>query len=99
MKSRGENRHGHNSCVHTAPECGYEFEAARIEKQRPFSRRGRRRQCGSNSAGARFQLRISEMELFSLSIGKIAERNARAVLRRSGAEHLDQIDKTCLLIR
>src|ERR1700692_1971294 len=91
MKARWKNRDGHDAGVQATPKCGDEFEPTRVEKQGAFSRRGRRRECSRNGAGARFQLFVSEARLFGLAVGQIAESEARAVLRCSCAEQLNQI--------
>ncbi len=91
MKARGKNRDGHDAGVQATPECGDEFEAARIEKQGAISRRGLRRERSRDGAGARFQFFVCEAGLFGFAVGEIAESDARAVLRRSCAEQFNQI--------
>ena len=99
MKARGKNRDGHDAGVQATPKCGDEFEAARIEKQGAISRCGVRRERSRDGAGARFQFFVSEARLFGLAVGKIAESDARAVLRRSCAEQLNQIREARVTIR
>ncbi len=91
VKARGKNRDGHDAGIQATPKCGDEIEAARIEKQGAVSCRGLRREYCRNGAGARFQFIVGEAGFFGLAVGKIAESDARAVLRRSCAEQLDQI--------
>ncbi len=100
MKSRGKNGDGHDACVYATPKCGDKIEAApRVEKKSPFICCGKRRKRGSNGACAQIQLRVGEAGVFDFPIGKIAEGNARVVLRRLGAEHFNQISIACVLTR
>ncbi len=91
MKTRGENRNGYHAGIRATPKRGNEFESASVEKQGAISRLSLRRDCCSDGTGAQFKIFVSEAGFFRLSVGKIAKRKARAVLRGSCAEQFNQI--------